>query len=546
MVFPTHRVLIATAAILGLGMAVRPAGAESKHVFGIHFWKRGANVDVMSHETGWVVFADVLEGGGQPNNTLVEEALGESFTAIQRLDWSWGQTVPKTQAEQNTFASNCGSFADKIKRRCRHYLIGNEVEFFNTVPEYISAFVKCRNAIKAVQPEAMVHIGHFNDLGNLRQVIQAVGPNGYDGLTAHVGATVPTEMLNMLDQENARPEVGVYITEFGWVRDTNPRAATDLRAFYQALGTSNRNRSRQVFCACWFVYPEGIGWNSFSLQLAVLDNPAFEAATALHTSFNSHANNPILMSEMYADVADAGQTLSISWKTNVPARRQIWWMPLGNTMGQSKPLDSTLATSHSFSLTGLGIQQSYEIMPQSTANDYGDAGGRRFRAKTGPWPSTAVQTGPGRVLIRWTTDWPANSRVEYGPAPALTQSLTLAAATTDHNVELTGLAVGTYAYRISSKEPNPDGEESLAMRSPTRTFIVTSRTPGDFDLDGDVDLEDFGVLQRCLTGSGVAVTEPACLAARLDADEDVDQNDFGIFQRCLGGSKIPASPSCAD
>ena len=53
------------------------------------------------------------------------------------------------------------------------------------------------------------------------------------------------------------------------------------------------------------------------------------------------------------------------------------------------------------------------------------------------------------------------------------------------------------------------------------------RQPGDFNFDGDVDQEDFGWFQACITGAGVAQNDPACLDARFDDDEDVDQDDFG-------------------
>jgi glucose/arabinose dehydrogenase len=66
---------------------------------------------------------------------------------------------------------------------------------------------------------------------------------------------------------------------------------------------------------------------------------------------------------------------------------------------------------------------------------------------------------------------------------------------------------------------------------------------GDFDGDGDVDMSDFGYLQRCYTGSGSAAV-PECAAAQLDEDADVDQNDFGLFQACISGANRPVPPEC--
>jgi hypothetical protein len=80
----------------------------------------------------------------------------------------------------------------------------------------------------------------------------------------------------------------------------------------------------------------------------------------------------------------------------------------------------------------------------------------------------------------------------------------------------------------------------------TMTVVVEPRVAGDLDGDRDVDQEDFGHFQRCLSGSGVWQTDPACADARLDSDEDVDLDDFTIFQRCMSGSDVLADGDCAD
>lgn len=66
----------------------------------------------------------------------------------------------------------------------------------------------------------------------------------------------------------------------------------------------------------------------------------------------------------------------------------------------------------------------------------------------------------------------------------------------------------------------------------------------DFDHDGDVDLDDFGRFQLCLTGPGVVQDDPLCLRARLDGDVDVDQSDLNLFLKCMSGPAIPADPRC--
>ncbi|MCP4226777.1 MAG: hypothetical protein GY773_25840, partial [Actinomycetia bacterium] len=68
----------------------------------------------------------------------------------------------------------------------------------------------------------------------------------------------------------------------------------------------------------------------------------------------------------------------------------------------------------------------------------------------------------------------------------------------------------------------------------------------DFDLDVDVDMEDFGHFQACITGPGQNITDPDCLDTDLDGDSDCDQDDFTVFQACLSGANIPPDPTCDD
>ncbi|MBI4580451.1 MAG: hypothetical protein HY718_12155 [Planctomycetes bacterium] len=67
--------------------------------------------------------------------------------------------------------------------------------------------------------------------------------------------------------------------------------------------------------------------------------------------------------------------------------------------------------------------------------------------------------------------------------------------------------------------------------------------PGDFDLNGKVNVYDFNHFVDCRSGADVAIVDPGCTDADLDFDADADQSDFGIFQRCLSGDQ-PADPAC--
>ncbi|MCK4340713.1 MAG: Ig-like domain-containing protein [Phycisphaerae bacterium] len=72
-------------------------------------------------------------------------------------------------------------------------------------------------------------------------------------------------------------------------------------------------------------------------------------------------------------------------------------------------------------------------------------------------------------------------------------------------------------------------------------YVVTfSLLPGDFDHDGDVDIDDFNTFAECLAGPDVFDPPPGCnpgdfINADLDGDSDVDLVDFVTFQESFTG-----------
>ncbi len=87
------------------------------------------------------------------------------------------------------------------------------------------------------------------------------------------------------------------------------------------------------------------------------------------------------------------------------------------------------------------------------------------------------------------------------------------------------------------------GVPNLASRVPEATINIVPKV-GDFDGDGDVDQEDFGAFQACMTGSYVPQNDPACDEAKLAGHDHVDQDDFTIFAACMSGADIPVDYTC--
>ncbi|UCG17579.1 MAG: hypothetical protein JSV19_06015 [Phycisphaerales bacterium] len=66
----------------------------------------------------------------------------------------------------------------------------------------------------------------------------------------------------------------------------------------------------------------------------------------------------------------------------------------------------------------------------------------------------------------------------------------------------------------------------------------TTRSAGDSDADGDVDLDDYVTFENCLSTSGPANRPPAQDCATTfdaDCDRDVDLHDFAAFQQAFTG-----------
>ena len=96
--------------------------------------------------------------------------------------------------------------------------------------------------------------------------------------------------------------------------------------------------------------------------------------------------------------------------------------------------------------------------------------------------------------------------------------------------------------------------QNIALRLPPDAGVSLTRlSRADFDLDGDVDSDDFIVFKGCAAGPARPYA-PTCIlppdvsghiAADLDQDNDADSTDFGAFQRCYSGQGKAADPNCA-
>jgi hypothetical protein len=144
-----------------------------------------------------------------------------------------------------------------------------------------------------------------------------------------------------------------------------------------------------------------------------------------------------------------------------------------------------------------------------------------------------IEYGTLDYTITDTVDWLSVSP-DSGTNDGETDTITVA-------YDTDALPIGHYSAGITVDSSN-------ATNAPQNLTVSlnVSHKPADYDGDGDVDQEDFGVFQACFTGPGSTISVPRCTEADFDDDDDVDQDDFGRFQQCMSGAGVPSDPSCTE
>lgn len=98
------------------------------------------------------------------------------------------------------------------------------------------------------------------------------------------------------------------------------------------------------------------------------------------------------------------------------------------------------------------------------------------------------------------------------------------------------LSRGAFRFALAGGQPPLDFDRDVAFGPPAYLHVGAMGFVGDYNCDGDVDLDDFAAFQTCLGGPGTLVDECGMAETDEDGDGDTDFLDFAVFQTNFTGS----------
>ncbi|MHA6480728.1 fibronectin type III domain-containing protein [Paenibacillus sp. strain BS8-2] len=220
--------------------------------------------------------------------------------------------------------------------------------------------------------------------------------------------------------------------------------------------------------------------------------------------FTVPTEGPAVSNVQAAAIGD--NTATITWSTDLPSTSIVRY-GVGST-GEASSTSSAQITQHSMTLTGLtpGTTYRYKVSSQDAQGRIGESGERIFATtnSTAPPVVSNITVQPiesGKATVRWESNQPATSQVQYGLTTAYGSTVNSSTLKTSHSVELNGLSPGTsYQFRIRSS--NAGG---LMTTSGNSSFTTLPLQNGpDITVDGHTS--DWSTITALATGATTVQT----------------------------------------
>ncbi len=286
--------------------------ADSSYLYGIHWYGDvgSSDVEAMSDSKGIYVLEQVLPNGESWERASSKvwnfsQIVSKGHTIIVRIHPNWGLAVPKPGDTYSVtdFVNDCRDSANTLKDYVHIWHLGNEMNILQeygdeqlTPSYYIDVYKQVYSAIHEITSplgEQIVLLGPVSP-GNIISGVRWMTGNDYlaqmctllstsetDGFAMHSygGGDLSSsltgfrgsyqEQLGIIDTYGFTDKA-VYITE--WNRHTPDPSyeAISAQFLYNAFDELNDwNQApghHNIICACWFVYPSGVGWDDYSIH----------------------------------------------------------------------------------------------------------------------------------------------------------------------------------------------------------------------------------------------------------------------------------------
>lgn len=314
-------VLFAALALCSLSVA-QTSAPTPVHIYGIHSWANGAN-GLFNGKRGWTVESvNTANYSFDLQPSQAQQIVAENFELIIRINKEAGLTVPTDSSQWDQFASNCAAKVTAFAPYCHTWIIGNEMnaDFEGSIPvsTYAEVYRRCRSAIHAVQPNAIVAVGAvapwnatqrpsgtYTDawLNYMYQLVNTLGSEA-DAYALHAyggrsndstrsdprddsawGFGIFKQWMEIIDANPSACNVPVYLTEMNHAADGGSAGYPSysypqgyINRCFEAINSWNTTHAHRIKCACWFAYSNG-GFPGYDITLNSTMASDFSTAT---------------------------------------------------------------------------------------------------------------------------------------------------------------------------------------------------------------------------------------------------------------------------
>jgi len=344
-------------------------------------------------------------------------------------------------------------------------------------------------------------------------------------------ATPPT--ISLIAIQNVTTQAATIVWDTDELSDSSIGYSTTPAVFTNEVGVSSMVDSAS-----------GVGRHSVTLTGLTPDTTYYFRVRSTDPGGNSATSDNGGDGFIFATIA--GPTISnvttpqidntsvtINWLTNIPADSTIRYSTTTPLTSPMQVTDETEVTNHTIRLTGLtrGTTYYYEVL-SGVANDPNGGSYYSFTTTDDSVPpiisDLEVETiSDTQAIVRWTTNEPASSQVEYGVTSGSypESSTTEASLNTLHTVSLTGLTASTTYFLVAhSADSSGNAVTSEELSFATTEPLITETEAQEREDAARGETDDVAP-----TLSQIAISNVTSTGARVSWTTNESTNSFVRF-----------------